>query len=408
MATLIGKTLGNYTVESELGRGGMGVVMLARQQSLDRPAVLKKIRRDLCELPELVERFRREARAAAAIHHQNVVAVYDCFSWRGNEYIAQEYVDGIDLASVLTRTRKLPPRIATLIALEVVKGLEEIHANGTVHRDLKPQNIILGRRGEVKIADFGLALEASGSALTRPGVMVGSPPYMPPEQMLGERVDARCDVFALGVVIYESLTGDPPYPEPKDDETESLLGRMQRERYQALRKRNSKAPRYLARIVKKCLRPKARQRISSATEIRKRIEAQLGRPSSADIRTELAAWLWENQVFDQRDNETVVRIMPTPQRDTTGFVRWTKAAVLAACALALAALLARDLPSSLERPRAAAKTASAAAIELFEPLLSEFGDAPESSESEAVAESGSSLVTLDGNFIRRESSSATR
>ncbi|MBW2294314.1 MAG: serine/threonine protein kinase [Deltaproteobacteria bacterium] len=193
MASLIGKTLGNYIVEGELGSGGMGVVLLARQESLDRPAVLKKIRPELREDAELAERFRREARTAAAIHHPNVVAVYDRFAWRGNEYIAQEFVDGADLSSVLKCCGPLPPRIASMIVLEVVRGLEEIHTQGTVHRDLKPQNIIVGRKGEVKIADFGLALDAHSPGLTQPGVMLGSPPYMPPEQMLGERVDARTD-----------------------------------------------------------------------------------------------------------------------------------------------------------------------------------------------------------------------
>jgi serine/threonine-protein kinase len=157
-SNLIGKTLGNFVVEDEIGSGGMGVVLLARQTSLDRPAVLKRIRRDLGSYPQLSERFQREARAAAQIHHQNVVAVYDCFSWRSDQYIAQEYVDGVDLSTAISRSGPLPWRVAGLIALEVARGLDEIHGIGTVHRDLKPANILLGRRGEVKIADFGLAL----------------------------------------------------------------------------------------------------------------------------------------------------------------------------------------------------------------------------------------------------------
>ena len=161
----------------------------------------------------------------------------------GNEYIAQEFVDGVDLKTTLDRCGALPWRIAALIALEVMRGLEEIHAHGTVHRDLKPQNILIGRRGEVKIADFGLALEATGSSLTAPGVMIGSPTYMPPEQMMGERVDARCDLFSFGVVFYEALTNMLPYPNPEDGESESLLTRMQRGRYPKLSKRCPSAPR---------------------------------------------------------------------------------------------------------------------------------------------------------------------
>jgi serine/threonine protein kinase len=136
-----GRTLGNFVVEEEIGRGGMGVVLRARQPMLGRLAVLKKVRRELAELPELAERFQREARAAAAVHHPNVVAVYDHFTWRGDHYIAQEYVDGVDLAAATSRIGRLPWRIASLVALEMARGLEEIHAHGTVHRDLKPPNI---------------------------------------------------------------------------------------------------------------------------------------------------------------------------------------------------------------------------------------------------------------------------
>lgn len=311
MASLVGRTLGNYEIEAELGSGGMGVVWLARQTSLDRPAVLKRIRPELREHAELAERFAREARTAAAIHHPNVVAVYDRFTSRGHEYIAQEYVDGSDLAGVLQRCGALPGRIAAMIALAVCRGLEEIHGQGTVHRDLKPQNILIGRRGEVKIADFGLALDARASGLTQPGIMIGSPPYMPPEQMLGERVDARCDLFSLGVVLYELLSNSLPYPEPGDDpaeeETESLLKQMQKERYPALRKRVRGTPRVLRKVVRGCLRANPKRRIASATSIRRRLERLLGHPSPVDMQRKLAGWLWERQVFECRTNETVVQ-----------------------------------------------------------------------------------------------------
>jgi serine/threonine protein kinase len=339
MATSIGKNLGNYTVEGEIGCGGMGQVLLARQNSLDRPAVLKKIRRDLCELPELAERLAREARTAAAIHHPNVVCVYDCFSIRGNQYIAQEYVDGVDLKTTLERCGALPWRIAALIALEVSRGLEEIHTLGTVHRDLKPQNILIGRRGEVKIADFGLALEATGSSLTKPGVMIGSPTYMPPEQMLGERVDARCDLFSFGVVFYEALTNCLPYPSPEDEEgnvdEESLLARMQRGRHVRLRKLCPSAPRSISRLIQGCLRPKVKQRLASAAQIRRRLERRLGPLSPSDLRSELASWLWERQLFATRENETVVLVsQPRDERR-----RWSSPRIWLAAAAAVTSVL---------------------------------------------------------------------
>ncbi|MHC4448179.1 MAG: serine/threonine-protein kinase, partial [Planctomycetota bacterium] len=182
MSTTGEKFFGAFLVEEELGQGGMGVVYLGRHRTLDRPVVLKKLRRDLASNSDLVNRFHREARAAAAIQHPNVVAVYDCFSWRTDHYIAQEFIDGVDLRDALSSAGRIPPRPAALIMLEIARGMEEIHAQGTVHRDLKPANVLLGRRGEVKIADFGIALEPSVEPLTQPGIMIGSPPYMPPEQ----------------------------------------------------------------------------------------------------------------------------------------------------------------------------------------------------------------------------------
>ena len=276
------KTLGNYAVEKEIGRGGMGVVYLGRQNGLERAAVLKKLRDDLASGPEFLERFRREAHAAGEVHHQNVVAVYDCFTYRGDQYIAQEYVDGIDLRGVLEKVQRVPPEIAGRIALEIIRGLEAIHSSGTVHRDLKPANILLGRSGEVKIADFGIALDPTGPKLTQPGIMIGTPPYMLPEQMLGARVDHRGDLFSFGILCYEMVAGETPYPGPQDDEAETLLARMEKERYRPLRKRVPAAARHFSRLVRSCLRPRANQRGGSAAAVRRKLERKILYPSSAD------------------------------------------------------------------------------------------------------------------------------
>src|SRR5262249_38633155 len=150
--------------------------------------VIKALRRELADDERAVERFLREAQAAASVQHQNVVAVHDCFAWRGDRYIAQEYVDGGNLATVLAAVRRFPPRIAMLAALEISRGLEEIHARGIVHRDLKPSNVLIGRAGEAKIADFGIAFDARAPALTSTGHTVGTPVYMSPEQLVGDRV----------------------------------------------------------------------------------------------------------------------------------------------------------------------------------------------------------------------------
>ena len=307
-ATLVGRRLGGFTVERELGRGGMGVVVLARQESLDRPAVLKRIHVELARDAELKARFEREAIAAARLHHPNVVSVYDRFQHRGAQYIATEYVDGIDLARVLESEFRLPWRIAATIALEIARGPEAIHAEGTLHRHIKPQNLLIGRHGEVKITDFGLALDVSGSALTRPGIAIGTPSYMPSEQLRGERVDPRADLFAFGCVLYEMLTGHPPFERPDDDANESLLARVESGRFPRIRSRSRDVPRALVRLVRLCLRPRAARRIGSAAEIRRRLEAILDRPPREDCRDTLAAYLWERRVFESRPTETVVMV----------------------------------------------------------------------------------------------------
>jgi serine/threonine-protein kinase len=308
-----GKTLGNYVVEEEIAKGGMGVVMRARQPSLEREVILKKIRRDLTEQPELADRFEREARAAAAIHHHNVVAVYDCFRHRNDQNIAQAFIDGVNLSSVLERKGALPWRTAAIITLEALRGLEEIHAGGTVHRDIKPSNILLGRRGEVKIADFGIALDVSSSSLTIPGMMIGTPPYMPPEQMMGERMDARGDLFSLGILLYLMLAGELPYGPSQDGEDETLLRRMQKERYVPVT-HVANVPRLLARIVRDCLRAKPGRRPSGAREVRQSLDRHLGYLPSADGRAELCRWLWDEKIFEARGDETVYRGAPPPPR----------------------------------------------------------------------------------------------
>ena len=314
MAKAPRRTLGGFEVVTEIAEGGMGTVLLAVQTSLARPAVLKKARRDLVDRPELEKRLEREAHAAASIHHQNVVAVYDYFAHRNDRYIAQEFVDGTDLAAVLHRKDALPWRVAAMIALEALRGLEEIHAAGTVHRDLKPSNILLGRRGEVKIADFGIAIDATAPGLTSPGTHVGTPAYMPPEQLRGERVDGRGDLFAWGVVLYQMLTGDIPFPVPKRGEDDTLLQRIERGRYPRVRRSARGTPRFLARLVGKCLRAKAKRRVGTARELRHALEKGLGNPSSADCRAALGGWLWDAGIFKARKSETVVRVSPSLPR----------------------------------------------------------------------------------------------
>jgi serine/threonine-protein kinase len=225
-------------------------------------------------------------------------------------------------------------RIVGLVALEVARGLEEIHAHGIVHRDLKPANILLGRAGETKIADFGIALDAKGSSLTQTGQSMGTPLYMSPEQLRGSRVDARSDQFSLGVVLHEMLTGRCPYAE-ESAAGEGLVERIEAGRRPPVRKLAPKMPRALARVVEHCLRAKPKRRFSSTAELRRALERQLGSPSAEACREEIAAWLWEKKVFKATKGET----KRTP-RARTASRSWTRRVALPVLAAGLAAAAA--------------------------------------------------------------------
>jgi len=339
------KTIGSYEIEDELGQGGMGVVYLARQPALDREVVIKTLRRGLSDDASTEERFRREAQAAAGIHHQNVVTVYDCFTWRGERFISQEYVAGNDLASILQIVRRIDPRIAGLIALEMARGLEEIHARDVVHRDLKPANVLVGRSGEVKIADFGIALEARNPTLTQIGVAVGTPAYMSPEQHRGERADGRSDLFSFGAVLYEMLTGEPPFSVSDEEPDASWVQQMEAGRYPPVRGLAPKTPRALVRLVRACLRPRLKRRLQSATALRCALERALGAASPAECRAEIAAWLWEHKVFRAAENETELALRPPARRGAASRLRvLVGAAAAAALLLGVGAVRFDSLP----------------------------------------------------------------
>lgn len=284
--------IGCYEVHELLGRGGMGEVYLAAHADLQRWVVLKTLHRGASEDKNLATRFLREAQAAASLHHQNIVSVYDSFTWRGERYIVHEFVNGEDLADLIKREGALDWRVAALIAVSISRGLEEVHARGILHRDLKPSNVLIARTGDVKIADFGIALDSNGPGLTQTGHALGSPPYMSPEQMMGEVLDPRSDLFAMGVLLYEMLTGSAPFQDSESKPNESLVRRIRHGRYTKLGRAAPKTPRWLRSLTESCLNAKPGRRPNSTTEVRRRLEGKLGRPSPADCRAELAMALW--------------------------------------------------------------------------------------------------------------------
>jgi len=212
--TQVGEVLANrYQIERALARGGMAEVFVARDQQLDREVAVKVLFPEFAIDPNFVERFRREAQHAAMLNHPNIVGVYDYGRERGTYYIVMEYVEGESLRDVLRARGRLAPMQAARITAEIASGLDFAHRHGTVHRDVKPGNVLITPAGQVKVADFGIAANPADAAsgLTQTGAVIGTATYFSPEQAQGYQVDGRSDVYSLGVVLYEMLTGAAPF-----------------------------------------------------------------------------------------------------------------------------------------------------------------------------------------------------
>jgi len=207
--------LGRYTIERELGRGGMGAVYVAQDAKLGERVALKTIASNLAgDAADLAARFRREVQAARKITHPNVIRIHDLGEDGPLLFLSMEYVEGETLWARVRRLGRLPVRDATEILSDVAAGVAAAHAAGVVHRDLKPQNVLLGAGGRgqsVKVIDFGLATASFMTGMTATGMIMGTPEYMAPEQIRGRPTDARTDVYALGAMAYCALTGQPPF-----------------------------------------------------------------------------------------------------------------------------------------------------------------------------------------------------
>jgi eukaryotic-like serine/threonine-protein kinase len=205
--------LGRYVLQSEIGRGAMGVVYKATDTALQRTVAVKTINMALEKdgVDRYEARFYQEARAAGGLNHPNVVTIYDVGKAGEIAYMAMEFLEGVELRSMIGDGRKLAVAEAVSVAAQVAEGLAYAHQHGVVHRDVKPANIMVLANGPVKITDFGIARMRTSGELTQTGVMLGSPKYMSPEQVVGKRADHRSDIFSLGIILYEMLCGATPF-----------------------------------------------------------------------------------------------------------------------------------------------------------------------------------------------------
>ena len=265
---------GRYEIQKLLGMGGMGAVYKARDMEVERMVGLKVIRPDLAGNPAILARFKQELVLARQITHKNIVRIYDLNEADGVKFITMEFIEGEDLRTILTRHGKLSADEAVSIVTQVCGGLAAAHAEGVIHRDLKPGNIMRDASGRVVIMDFGLARSLQGDGMTQTGMMIGTMEYMSPEQAMGKDLDARSDEFAVGLILYELLTGFMPYR--ADSAIASLVKRTQ-ERVVPLVEVDSSVPPELSEIVCRCLERDPEARFASVEELAEELEIWQGK-----------------------------------------------------------------------------------------------------------------------------------
>ena len=269
-----------YEVISLLGEGGMGAVYKAKDISLNRVIALKTIRREYSGNQAILERFKQELILSTQVTHKNVVRIYDLGEAEGIKFITMEYIEGEDLRTLIHQRSKLPAEEAAEIVAQIYRALDAAHSVGVIHRDLKPQNVMRDQNGRVVVMDFGLARTMEGGGMTLSGALVGTMEYMSPEQALSKPLDQRSDIFSLGLIFYELLTGQTPFR--ADSALASLILRTQ-ERAVPVTQYDSSIAGPLDRMVNRCLEREVEQRYQSAGELLSDLELWQGKGAGASV-----------------------------------------------------------------------------------------------------------------------------
>jgi serine/threonine protein kinase/Flp pilus assembly protein TadD len=260
---------GRYQIIEELGKGGMGRVYRVLDKELKEEVALKLIKPEIAKDQKTIERFKNELRIARKISHRNVGRMYELMEEGGTHFISMEYVPGQDLRGLIRQTGQLTIGKAIAIAKEICEGLGEAHHQGVIHRDLKPSNIIIDKNGNARILDFGIARSVEGKGITDAGMMIGTPEYMSPEQVEGKEIDQRSDVYSLGIILYEMVTGRVPF----EGDTPFTVGvKHKSETPQNPKEINTQIPDDLNSVILRCLEKDKSKRYQSADEVRSELE----------------------------------------------------------------------------------------------------------------------------------------
>ncbi len=326
--------IGRYEILSALGQGAMGVVYRATDPLLERTVAIKTISLELSrdEFDEFERRFYREASSAGRLNHPNIVTIHDVGNNDDIAYMAMEFLEGNELRDILDVGGLMAPERVTAIASQVADGLAFAHAHGVVHRDIKPSNIMILKNGVVKITDFGIALIPSSSR-TMAGMVLGSPKYMSPEQVVGQDVDGRSDIFSLGVVLYEMLTGKPPF---SGDNISAIMFRILNEMPPPPGDLRPELPKAFNDIVARALAKHPDDRYQDAGEMAQDLRAYQRLPASANVRADDRPRTLERRAAPRQTGDQTIRMasLASSQPATTGRA-WRRRALLAGVGMAL-------------------------------------------------------------------------
>jgi len=330
---MIGTVLSSrYRLEAKLGSGGMSTVYLARDETLDRPVAVKVMHREMSEQADQLQRFRGEARAVAKLSHPNVVAVIDAGEDGGHPYIVFEYVEGETLKQRIARLGGLEVQEAVAYAIEIGRGLTIAHSRQMVHRDVKPQNVLIDPDGRAKLTDFGISRQLEQDGLTATGRVLGTTDYVAPEQALGRGVDPRSDIYALGVVLYEMLTGEVPF---HADSQVGVAMKHVNEELPDVQRRRPEISAAVALVVERATTKDPEERYQRIEEMIEDLETALEVEAARAGSTTGEA-------------TSVLEAVPPPQRKLSARARWSWAGIIALLFVAGGTLLAVQLISSGE------------------------------------------------------------